>query len=254
MLFTRVPVALIFVSLVVWGCSSGNSRTSYNFPSFSTGTETPTRRAPSRRRRMASLDRTGGGYRPSLAVEERACLAAGTPSRFSSVSARSSLGGPFSACGAQRAFLMRAAAGGEVALQPAATLRCPMIPAVDRWVRDVVDPAARRYLGRGVTGIKVIASYSCRTRNGIRGARLSEHGRANAVDVSAFQLAGGGTVKVKTGWHAWGGERRFLRAVHRGGCRIFTTVLGPDADRYHHDHFHLDLARHGRKGTYRVCR
>jgi hypothetical protein len=129
-----------------------------------------------------------------------------------------------------------------------------MVPAVNRWLRDVVRPAARRYLGQDVTAIKVIASYSCRTRNGQPGARLSEHGRANALDVAAFHLANGETVTVKDGWRGWRGEGRFLRTVHRGGCDVFTTVLGPDADRFHHDHFHFDLARHGRLGTYRVCR
>lgn len=129
-----------------------------------------------------------------------------------------------------------------------------MIPAVEQWLSEVVQPAARRYLGQDVQSVTVAASYSCRTRNSVRGAKLSEHGRANALDVSAFKLADGGKVTVKGGWKSWSSEARFLRVVHKGGCGIFTTVLGPDADRYHHDHFHFDLARHGRLGTYRVCR
>jgi hypothetical protein len=32
---------------------------------------------------------------------------------------------------------------------------------------------------------------------------------------------------------------------------VFTTVLGPDYDSLHHDHFHLDLARHRDDG--RIC-
>jgi hypothetical protein len=31
-------------------------------------------------------------------------------------------------------------------------------------------------------------------------------------------------------------------------------VLGPNADRYHQDHLHFDLASHGNRGTYRVCK
>ena len=95
-----------------------------------------------------------------------------------------------------------------------------------------------------VVGLKVVGSYSCRPMNNVHGARLSEHGHANAIDVAGFELENGYTVAVKTGW--WGAlaERMFLRAVHSGSCNIFTTVLGPHYDRNHRDHFHLDLARH----------
>ena len=191
---------------------------------------------------------------PRFADDERACLASGVVRSSNFVTTRSSLGSGYSGCGAIQPFVVRAAVGGRVALRPAATLRCPMVPAVEDWLRDVVRPAARQHLGREVVSIQVAASYACRTRNSIPGARLSEHGRANALDVRGFVLAGGEVVSVRHGWHSWGGESAFLREVHRGACRIFTTVLGPNADRYHRDHFHFDLARHGRRGTYRVCR
>ena len=156
-------------------------------------------------------------------------------------------------CGAARPFKVHAADHGRIRLSPPATLRCQMVPAVDSWVRNVVVPAAERHLGSPVTSLRVAASYSCRSINSKRGAKLSQHAFANALDISAFTLADGRVVTVKRGWRGWGSERAFLRAVHRGACRHFTTVLGPDADRYHHDHFHFDLARHGRTGTYRVC-
>lgn len=35
-------------------------------------------------------------------------------------------------------------------------------------------------------------------------------------------------------------EQRFLRALHDGACGIFGTVLGPEANTAHRDHFHLD--------------
>ena len=90
--------------------------------------------------------------------------------------------------------------------------------------------------------------------NHVSGARLSEHGHANAVDISAFVLADGRTVHVKSGWWGAFAERNFLRAVHGGACSIFTTVLGPNYDANHRDHFHLDLARHGRDGEGRICK
>jgi hypothetical protein len=149
---------------------------------------------------------------------------------------------------------MSAAAGGRVQLQPTALLRCPMVPAVERWVQRVVEPAARLHLGTPIVGLKVAASYGCRPINHVNGGRLSEHGHANALDISEFRLVDGRTVTVKAGW--WGDqrERAFLRAVHQGGCEEFTTVLGPNADSYHRDHFHFDLARHGRDGLMRICK
>src|SRR6476646_613012 len=190
---------------------------------------------------------------PWRAEEERTCLATGVVQETSFVASRDSLGGP-SVCGALRPFNVAAAAQGSVELRPVALLRCPMVPAVDRWVERVVMPAARYYLGSPVVELKVAASYSCRPMNNVDGASLSEHGHANAVDISTFVLADGREVAVKSGW--WGGlaERNFLRDVHRGACGVFTTVLGPGYDINHRDHYHLDLARHGRDGEGRICK
>jgi hypothetical protein len=88
----------------------------------------------------------------------------------------------------------------------------------------------------------------------VDGARLSEHGHANAIDISAFVLADGRSIDVKNGWWGHLADRTFLRAVHGGACEIFTTVLGPAHDFNHRDHFHLDLARHGRGGEGRICK
>lgn len=184
---------------------------------------------------------------------ENACLASGAVRESRFLRSRSSLGGP-GVCGARYPFKMSGALNGQVILEPAATLRCPMVPRVESWIRNTVIPASYRHLDSPVVQIRVAASYSCRTRNSKPGAKLSEHGLANAIDISSFTLANGRTVTVKRGWRGHPRERAFLRAIHNGACREFTTVLGPKADRYHHDHFHLDLARHGKSGTYRVCR
>ncbi|MEL7542255.1 MAG: extensin family protein [Pseudomonadota bacterium] len=149
---------------------------------------------------------------------------------------------------------MTALSSGSVKLTPAATVRCPMIPAMDRWMNEVVQPAALRHFGARVTNVKVAASYGCRPRNNKPGGKLSEHGYANALDVSRFTFADGRTAEIKE-WRRGPSETRaFLRAVHKRSCKIFTTVLGPNADKYHWDHFHFDLARHGRRGTFHYCR
>lgn len=187
------------------------------------------------------------------ADNERRCLASGQVRESRFIRQRASLGTPVG-CGAERPFVITALNGGHVALTPAATLRCPMVRPVEAWLQNVVQPAARRYLNTSVVRLKVAASYACRSRNNKPGAKLSEHGRANALDVSAFHLADGSVVSIKGNWRDFGSSGRFLRATHSGACRHFSTVLGPDADRHHHDHLHLDLARHGRDGRHRVCR
>lgn len=190
---------------------------------------------------------------PWRAQAERACLASGVVRQSPFIRTRSALGGP-SVCGAERPFEMAAADEGRVTLQPVALLRCPMVNPVDDWVRRSVVPAARHYFGTDLVGLKVAGSYGCRPQNHVTGAKLSEHGHANALDISGFHLANGRTVTLKSGWHGSPAERDFLRVVHQGACQRFTTVLGPDYDRNHADHFHMDLAKRGRDGTRSVCR
>jgi hypothetical protein len=191
-------------------------------------------------------------YEPWRAEEERACLASGLVHEVPPfVTVRSSLGDP-SACGAIRPFKVAATARGAVVLEPPALVRCPMVHAIEHWSERVVLPAARRHLRAEVVGIRVAGSYSCRPMYSVNGALLSEHGHANALDVSGFVLADGRVVSVRTGWSGAWPERSFLHAVHRASCDVFTTVLGPAYDHLHHDHFHLDLARHTDDG--RICR
>ncbi len=134
-------------------------------------------------------------------------------------------------------------AGAGAAITPAATLACPMVSAVDRWVADSVQPAAQRWFGQPVTELHQISAYSCRSMNNQRGARISEHAFGNALDVAAFTLADGRKVTVREGWRGLPEERGFLHDVHAAACRQFMTVLGPGSNAFHYDHFHLDLMR-----------
>jgi hypothetical protein len=192
-------------------------------------------------------------YEPWREAEERSCLASGAVRENGFIHTRVSLGGP-SLCGAEQPFEMSAADGGRVLLKPAALLRCPMIPQVDRWVVNVIEPAARQTYGASLTEITIAGSYACRPMNNVSGGHLSEHGHANALDVSAFTLSDGTRIAVKSGWRGDGRQRAFLHAVHDGACGEFTTVLGPDYDSHHHDHFHVDLARRGPDGLRTVCK
>lgn len=121
-------------------------------------------------------------------------------------------------------------------------MTCPLAREFARWTREAVQPAARQWLGARVVRIESFGTYACRPVNNQVGGRLSEHGRANAVDISAFVLEGGRRISVAEGW-AGDDERarRFLRAAHAAGCRRFSVGLGPEANALHRDHFHFDL-------------
>src|SRR3546814_7134984 len=91
-----------------------------------------------------------------------------------------------------------------------------------RWTRQAVQPAARNWLGSQVVKIESFGTYACRPVNGMAGGKLSEHGRANAVDISAFVLRDGRRITVLEGWNSDDDDvRAFLRAVHQAGCRRF---------------------------------
>ncbi len=132
---------------------------------------------------------------------------------------------------------------GPVAMRPAATLACPIVSALDRWLADSVQPAAKRWFGARVVEIKQISAYSCRGMNGNSHAHISEHAFGNALDIAAFTLADGRRVTVKDGWRGTPEEQGFLRDVQAAACQQFTTVLAPGSNVYHYDHMHVDLMR-----------
>jgi hypothetical protein len=135
------------------------------------------------------------------------------------------------------------AAFGPVAMRPAATLACPIVSVLDRWLADSVQPAAQRWFGMRVVEIKQISAYSCRGMNGNSRAHISEHAFGNALDIAAFTLADGRRVMVKDGWNGLPEEQGFLRDVQAAACRQFSTVLAPGSNAYHYDHIHVDLMR-----------
>jgi hypothetical protein len=138
-----------------------------------------------------------------------------------------------------------------VEVKPAATLACPLVAALDHWMVQSVQPAALRWFRQPVVEIRQISSYSCRSMNNQRGARISEHAFGNALDIAAFVLADGRMVKVKDGWRGAPEEQGFLRDVQAAACDQFTTVLAPGADAFHYDHIHVDLMR--RANGRRIC-
>ncbi len=135
------------------------------------------------------------------------------------------------------------AAFGPVAVTPTATLACPIVSALDRWLADSVQPLAMRWFGARVVEIKQISAYSCRGMNGNSRAHISEHAFGNALDIAAFTLADGRRITVKDGWKGMPEEQGFLRDVQGAACQQFNTVLAPGSNVYHYDHIHVDLMR-----------
>ena len=154
------------------------------------------------------------------------------------------------ACGIENAVRLHAV--GDVVLSPTARVNCNAARAFRAWVEGAAQPAARE-VGTRLTQMRVAASYACRTRNSRRGAKISEHAKGNAIDISNFRFSNGDKVEVLTGWRG-GAYSGFLRKVHGAACGPFGTVLGPNADRFHQDHFHFDVARYGRGRGRTYCR
>src|SRR5216684_4383227 len=120
---------------------------------------------------------------------------------------------------------------GPVAVKPVATLACPIVSVLDRW------------LGARVVEIKQISAYSCRGMNGSSRAHISEHAFGNALDIAGFTLADGRHISVKDGWKGVPEEQGFLRDVQAAACQQFSTVLAPGSNVHHYDHIHVDLMR-----------
>ncbi|MEO1494425.1 MAG: extensin family protein [Pseudomonadota bacterium] len=155
--------------------------------------------------------------------------------------------GKNSACGIATPVRLTAVNG--IKLSTPATVRCDTARTFADWLTKSADPQARADLGAPVSSVWVMASYACRTRNHRKGARLSEHSFGRAIDVGGFVLANGRKITLSDNWNK-GTPGRFLRTVWKRACGPFKTVLGPESDRFHRNHFHLDIAQ--RRSTF--CR
>ena len=133
--------------------------------------------------------------------------------------------------------------GSRVDLVPPALMRCDLADRLADWLRDDVAPSTEAE--GGLLGIADAAAYVCRTRNGLAGARISEHARGNAIDILAFRFAK--RVVGLTGASAAG----VLATLKTSACARFSTVLGPGSDAFHAFDLHLDL-EHRRNG-FKLC-
>jgi hypothetical protein len=133
-----------------------------------------------------------------------------------------------------------------ISVRPAAILRCPMAEAVAQWVRADLDPILGE-LESPPVAITNGGSYDCRGRNNDSRAKISEHGRGNALDLGPIRLANGATVDLSNRF----ASQSIRQRLRDTACHRFTTVLGPGSDPFHADHIHVDLAERAR--GYRIC-
>lgn len=104
-------------------------------------------------------------------------------------------------CGAPAAVrLISVGKNPEVALDPPPLVTCELAANLAHWIKTDVQPLAQKHLGERVIKIATMSDYSCRAAYGRKGNRLSEHGRANALDIRGFTLSKGKFSSVLAEW------------------------------------------------------
>ncbi|WP_420862773.1 extensin family protein [Algirhabdus cladophorae] len=154
--------------------------------------------------------------------------------------------GTIRGCGVAAPVRLTSVSG--VALSRPAIMDCTTAKALKKWIKTGAQPALSKR--GGVKSLDVVAHYACRTRNNQKGAKISEHGKGRAIDIAGMTAGDGSQITLLKGWNS----RRdgpALKKMWRAACGPFGTVLGPNSNRFHLDHFHFDTARY-RSGPY--CR
>lgn len=141
--------------------------------------------------------------------------------------------------------------GPRVTFETPVVTRCVVAKAALNWMRETVQPSAQKYLGEPIKALRSVNGYQCRGRNRVSGARLSEHGKANAIDIGGFQRTSGATIMVSEGDEP---GLSFLLDIRAKACGPFKTVLGPGSDPYHATHFHFDSIERGKTKAATYCR
>ena len=157
---------------------------------------------------IAALSLSGCGFfsRPERPIwrtqAENACFAKKLVTPSATIVPSAEIDGP-GICGMTRPLKVSALADGKVAVDKTLTIDCPMIPALEAWLNDIVQPDAEARFGQKVATLNVFGAYSCRSVDNIAGAQLSEHAFGNAVDVAGFTLADGRTLVIRARLEEW---------------------------------------------------
>lgn len=124
-----------------------------------------------------------------------------------------------------------------------ATATCAVNAGLALWLQHGVQPAAEAHLKTKVVALEHYGTSNCRRVRPDERARWSEHATGNAIDIAAFVLADGRRIRVRNDWQGGGAPSNFLKAARDAGCGVFGTILSPDYNAAHSDHFHIDQAQ-----------
>lgn len=138
--------------------------------------------------------------------------------------------------------------GSSVRLSSSFLASCPLAVAYALFERHALQPAAQRAFAQRVVQVDHLGSFACRNMYNRKEGRLSQHATANALDIAGFRLADGRRINLLKDWQGEGAKARFLKDVHASACDSFNTVLGPDYNVAHRNHFHVDM------GFWQICR
>lgn len=87
----------------------------------------------------------------------------------------------------------------KVSFSPPALVDCRMVAALDRWIRQSVQPLAKKHLGERIAKVSVMSDYSCRRSTGRRN-RWSQHAFVDALDIRGFVTETGRKTYVLDTW------------------------------------------------------
>lgn len=129
---------------------------------------------------------------------------------------------------------------GPVSLSSSFLASCPLALSSALFISQQARPLSKRWMGSELTRIDHLGSFACRNIYHRPDARRSEHATAEALDISAFQLASGERISVLKGWEA-AKTRPWLQALLAASCGYYGNGLGPDYNAAHANHFHLGM-------------
>src|SRR5690606_7640140 len=86
--------------------------------------------------------------------------------------------------------------GQRVIFETPVTVTCDIAKTALHWLVHAVQPAAQKHFGEPIKKFRQTGGYECRGRNRDPKAKISEHGQANALDIGAFERAGGTIIPV----------------------------------------------------------
>lgn len=130
---------------------------------------------------------------------------------------------------------------GEARFNRSFVASCPLALSWTLYEKHRLQPLARELFGQSIAQVEHYGSFACRNIYHRKNARRSEHASAEALDVAAFRFEDGQRIEVLKDWGSGGKAGTFLKRAQEEACGLFGTVLGPEYNAAHANHFHLGM-------------